>query len=82
MGFKHKDKNGNETKLKDLGLNHLKNIIAYIERRAKEGVTVGYGGGSFDVDSLWYDEETYYGKKARNYMNYKKYIKELKRRSE
>jgi hypothetical protein len=83
MGFKHKDKNGNETELKDLGLNHLKNIIAYIERRAKEGITVAFGGGCIaDVDSLWYYEETYYGKKARDYMNYKKYVKELKRRSE
>ena len=55
----------------------------YEERRAKEGITVVFGGGCLaDVDSLWYDEETYYGKKARNYMNYKKYVKELKRRGE
>jgi len=36
MKMNHKDKKGNVTELKDLGLNHLKNIINYIERRAKE----------------------------------------------
>lgn len=82
MGFKHKDKNGNVTELKDLGLNHLKNIIAYIERRAKEGVTVAFGGSGCSAEDTWYDEETYYGKRARKEMNYKQYVNELKRRSE
>lgn len=79
MGFKHKDKNGNLTELKDLGLSHLKNIINYIERRAKEGVTISFGGGCSAGD-MWYDEETYYGKRARKELNYKKYVNEFRRR--
>ena len=82
MGYKHTDKHGNETKLKDLGLSHLKNIIRYVERKSKEGLVVMYGGGGVDIDSLWYDEETFYGKEAKEKLNYKKYTKELKRRSE
>ena len=82
MGFKHKDKNGNVTELKDLGLNHLKNIIAYIERRAKEGVIIFFGGSGCSAEDMWYYEEIYYGKRARKELNYKEYLDELKRREQ
>tara|TARA_R110000782_G_scaffold205118_1_gene293438 strand:- start:25 stop:288 length:264 start_codon:yes stop_codon:yes gene_type:complete len=80
MGFAHKDKNGNITELKDLGLNHLKNIIAYIERRAKEGLIISFGGSGCSAEDMWYDEDVYYGKQARKKLNYKNYLNELKTR--
>lgn len=80
MKYKHVDKNGNETKLKDLGLNHLYNIISYIKRKAKDGITVRYGSG-FCAEDMWYDEETIYGKKVKDYFNYYEYKKELKKRN-
>ena len=81
--YKHKDKEGNEALLCDLELSHLENIIKYIERRAKEGVTVIEGGGySWDVETMWCDENTIYGSRVKNKMNYKHYVHELKRRNE
>lgn len=75
----HKTKDGKKIKLADLETSHLENIIKWIERKAKEGLTVGMGGGSCAED-MWYDEETLYGKKAKKEMNYKDYISELERR--
>ena len=39
------------------------------------------GGGGFDVDSVWYDEDTYYGEDARRELNYYSYVRELNRRN-
>lgn len=75
----HKTKDCKKIKLADLETSHLENIIKWIERKAKEGLTVGMGGGSC-VEDMWYDEETLYGKKAKKEMNYKDYISELERR--
>ena len=75
----HKTKDGKKIKLHDLELSHLENIIKWIERKAKEGVTVRIGGG-FCAEDMWYDEDTLYGKKAKEEMNYKDYISELERR--
>lgn len=75
----HKTKDGKKIKLADLETSHLENIIKWIERKAKEGLTVRMGGGSCAED-MWYDEETLYGKKAKKEMNYKDYISELERR--
>jgi len=79
--YKHTDKEGNETELKDLKLSHLINIINFIKRKSKEGLTVRYGGCGCYAEDMWYDEETYFGKRVKQYFNYKEYKKELERRN-
>lgn len=76
----HKTKDGKRILLTELEQSHLINILAFIERRAKEGVDVTFGGFSGDVDSMWYEADTLFGKKARKYLGYKHYKQELKRR--
>lgn len=73
----HKTKDGKKIKLADLELSHLKNIIKWIERKAKEGVIVEMGGGPTDEES-WYVEETYFGEKVKRYFNFYDYKAELK----
>lgn len=77
----HITKNGDEIKLIDLELSHLKNIIKWIDRQADEGLTIMRGGGGFDADSIWCDEDTYYGEDARRELNYYSYVRELNRRN-
>jgi hypothetical protein len=76
MSLIHQTKDGKRIKLSDLELNHLKNIIKRIERKAEEGVKVQIGGGS-SPDDFWYDEETYYGEDAKKVLKYYDYKKEL-----
>jgi hypothetical protein len=75
----HKTKDGKKIKLADLELSHLENIIKWIERKAKEGLTVKMGGGS-TAEDMWYDEETYFGEKAKKQLNFYDYKSELKSR--
>jgi hypothetical protein len=77
----HKTKDGRKIKLADLELNHLENIISWIKLKAKEGLTVRFGGGGPCAEDMWYDEETYYGKKAKRELNFDSYKAELKRRA-
>ena len=77
----HVTKDGRIIPLKDISLNHLINIIKYIERRAKEGVCVVssyYGVDTMDMD---FNDEVLYGQKALDIMNYDAYVNELKRRN-
>ncbi len=76
----HTTKDGTKIKLSDLELSHLKNILRWIDRKAADGLTIMRGGGGFDVDSIWYDEDTYYGEDARRELNYYDYKAELSRR--
>lgn len=75
----HRTKNGQKILLTDLETDHLQNIIKWIERKAKEGFTVRMGGGTGGED-IWYDEETYYGEKAKRELNFLDYKSELERR--
>jgi len=75
----HKTKDGKKIKLADLKLSHLENILKWIERKAKEGLTVRMGGGSTGED-MWYDEETYYGEEAKIQLNFYDYKAELQSR--
>ena len=77
--MKHKTKDGELIELCDLELSHLKNIIKWIERKAKEGTDIMRGGGS-SVEDIWCDVDTIYGKEVFERMNYNKYTKELQRR--
>ena len=75
----HITKNGQKILLTDLKTDHLQNIIKWIERKAKEGLTVRMGGGTCAED-IWYDEETYYGEDAKRELNFLDYKAELDRR--
>lgn len=78
--FVHIDKEGNETRLEDLDIMHLLNILSKLEDIAEKGLTVRYGGGS-TAEDMYYDEETYYGEEALKRLDYYEYKKELKRRN-
>lgn len=58
---------------------HLLNTIKFVQKRAKEGITIRMGGG-VDVEDIWYDEETIYGKEAKEKLGLEKYIKEAQNR--
>ena len=78
----HVTKDGKTVPLKDIGLNHLINIIEYIERRAEEGVCVVsecYGVDMMDMD---FNEEVFCGQNALKRMDYDAYVNELNRRKE
>ena len=76
----HKTKNGEKIKLTDLKTTHLENIIKWIKRKAKEGITVRVGGGT-TADNIRHDEITYFGKEAKRQLNFSDYKSELKRRA-
>ena len=75
----HKTNDRRKIKISNLDTRHLINAIMYIKRKAKEGLVIRIGGGH-DSDDMWYEEYALYGKKAKKYMNYKIYKRELKRR--
>lgn len=77
--MKHKTKDGKLIDLKDLELDHLNNIINWIERKAKEGLFIKEGGGH-DAEEMWYDEYTIYGQEVKNRFSYNSYKKELESR--
>lgn len=78
--MKHITKDGKEIDLKDLETSHLKNIIAMIERKAKNGIIIRYGGGGCDIDSMWYEEDFIKDEEALSYMNHSTYVAELNKR--
>lgn len=77
--FYHTTKDGTEIKLQDLKPDHLQNIIKWIERKAKVGIVVHYGGGC-NPDDMWYEEDILSYKEGLKQLNHGKYVKELKRR--
>ena len=77
----HVTKDGRIIPLKDISLNHLINIIKYIERRAKEGVCVVSAYYGVDMMDMDFNDEVLYGQKALDIMNYDAYVNELKRRN-
>lgn len=75
----HTTRDGTVMKLTEMSNQHLDACIRMFERRAKEGLTLRYGGG-FDAADIWYDEYTIYGKEALEYLNYDDYVHERERR--
>ena len=76
----HVTRDGKIIPLKNIGLNHLVNIIKYIERRAKEGVCVVSACYGVDMMDMDFNEEVFRGQNALDIMNYDAYVDELKRR--
>ena len=77
--FMHTTKNGDQIDLSKLEDSHLQNIINLMQRKAKEGIVVRYGGGS-SADDIWYDEDHLYGEEALAKMHYGEYVAEQERR--
>lgn len=77
--FMHTTKNGDQIALSKLEDSHLQNIINLMQRKAKEGIVVRYGGGS-SADDIWYDEDHLYGEEALKHLHYGEYVAEQKRR--
>ena len=77
--FMHTTKNGDQIALSKLEDSHLQNIINFLQRKAKEGVKVRYGGGT-TADDIWYDEDMLYGEEALKHLHYGEYVAEQKRR--
>jgi hypothetical protein len=75
----HTTKDGLKIKVSELDFFHLENIINWIERKAKKGHTIMYGGGW--GDDIWCDEETWFGDDAKRELNYSMYKDELDRRN-
>jgi hypothetical protein len=76
----HTTKNGDRIKLSDLSDSHLDNIIKWIERMAKDGMTVGCGGGHGDIEEMWADFEDIEGDEVLDHLEHEKYVREKKRR--
>lgn len=77
--FMHVTKNGDAIALSNLEDSHLQNIINLLQRKAKEGVKVRFGGGT-SADDIWYDEDMLYGEEALKHLRYGEYVAEQKRR--
>ena len=72
---------GKEIRICDMETTHIRNAIAFIQRKAKEGLTVLYGGCGSEAEDMWYDEEVYFGKAVYNYFpQYNDLKKEYKHR--
>ena len=70
----HTCKDGRKIPIRDMGDDHLRNTIAYWERRAEEGVCVLLGDPHGEP---WAWEEWYYGEDALALLNYQAYVDEL-----
>ena len=76
-----KTKNNKKIPYNELETSHLINIIAFIKRRASEGIKIQYGGccGSLAED-MWYDYDVIYGEDVYNRTDYYKLKNELNMR--
>ena len=76
----HETADGTLIELSKLTDSHLDNIIAMIERKAKEGITISSYGGHGDYLEMWSDIEDLDGDEVLEHFDYAKYKKERKRR--
>jgi hypothetical protein len=72
--------NGEEIAYKKLEDEHLLNILNMIKIKAKKGITIVSGGGGWDIDDCWYDEEEIKGAEVLKYFDYASLLKEAKKR--
>ncbi len=73
-------KSGEEIEYKKIENDHLLNILKWIEKRAEEGITLQYGGGAWDIDDAWYEEEHLTGRDVLKHFDYRGLLKEALRR--
>lgn len=79
MTYCHTTRDGQRIPISEMGDRHLLNTIALIERKARKGIVVRYGGGSWP-DDYWYDEDHLARESALEYLNHGKYLKEARHR--
>lgn len=75
----HTTKDGKKIPLDKIEDGHLANIISLLQRKAKEGIKVRYGGGT-SPDDMWYDEDILTGEDALMRLHYYEYLNEQARR--
>lgn len=80
MTFQHQTANGGIISLSEMSDKHLLNTLKFLQRRAREGVVLRYGGGAEDND-IWYEEEHLNYEDSLLHLNYKVYEDEAKRRN-
>lgn len=73
-------RDGDEIEYKKLSDNHLLNILCMIEKKSIDGITIETGGGSWDMDDIWYDTEELEGKEVLKIFDYKGLCAEAKSR--
>lgn len=81
MKTHHTTKDGKEIPIKDLETDHLKNIIRWIEEKSNKGFTITTGSSGHSGDEYWCDQDHYHGERAKKYLDYDAYVKELDRRN-
>ena len=76
------DKEGNQIKVSEMSNEHLLNAIAYVNRKAKEGMTILHGSAGVDIDDMWYDVEEIKGEEVfEHFEGYEDLVKEAKKRN-
>lgn len=76
----HIDKQGNEHKLSEMPVEHIMNIMRFIEEKARQGLLIRQGGRSICDDDRWYEEDMIYGDDVKERLNYYSFENEIKRR--
>ena len=71
-------KDGQEIPVSQLTDGHLLNILRFIKRKAKEGITNSYIM-DIDIPDVIFEEELY-GQEVLDFFNYKELEKEAKKR--
>lgn len=73
-------KDGRELSYREIGDNHLLNILSYIKKKSIEGVTVYISYGYGDNDYQEGDTYEIYGNTVLNAYNFKAILREAKKR--
>jgi len=80
MKYYWETKEGDRIEFSKIEDSHLLNILKWIEKRAEEGITLQYGGGGWDIDDMWYEEEHLIGKNVLKHFKYGPLLKEALKR--
>lgn len=80
MTVEHITRDGTAMLISDMDDGHLLNTIKWLERRAKEGVKSEVGFYDPCGTDHYYDENTYYGEEALEFLNYSFYVEEAYKR--
>jgi hypothetical protein len=78
--YLHRTKDGEFIPLTKLKDSHLENILKYIERQAKQGITIFWYNDGWDVDEMWHYEEDIEGDEVLERFDYDIYQEEYLRR--
>lgn len=71
--------NGEEIPYSKLENRHLLNILSFIEKKSKKGITLIHGGGHY-IEDMWYEEEIIKGDEVKKHFDYEGLKKEAGKR--